>query len=628
MKKHTVVALTSAFVIAAGTLCAVGMPSGSSNVPGANVQAEKVQEESQEANQSAGISYDEAIAELYARSTSISDQEILDIARKMKPDCTAVADELGADQANRIIDTLSEYEQRKVAYMMGGTAEADDAVVAEWDRQNEYTAMSISSAQNLTRLIPGYTVTSCREENGTVEIDVDEWMTEGYTEGDQDIENVSAYRYYYTAVLEKDAGGNWDVAKITNTDRNFGWLEDAEIQQENLGDAELKKDNLMSSDTQSENGAAEAGATEAGASEAAAFSGSGLKTSTLKTYGDGKYSYNVDAAIAYADKWATSRNPEYKQYPGVDCCNFVSQCLYAGGMPKNKNWYPASYAWINCSGAIDNFKNYGTFMSANSGNVLRGNPVYYDWNSNGVYDHTAICVGKNSSGTPIIDAHTGDHYHATWSLGSNGKRATIQLRGNGSTSGGSSSTATSEGGKWKKQNGSWYYYSSSGDLVKGWLSYRGDTYYLDGNGKMVVGWKKIGNSWYYFTKGGAMKTGWLKLGGRMFYLTSQGKMKTGWLQAGNKWFYMCSEGYAVKGWREIDGETYYFGNDYKMKTGLTKINGMNYYFDSQGQMTLGWVTVGGKKYFFSPSAGGRAATGYWDINNKIYYFNSEGVLNG
>ena len=55
---------------------------------------------------------------------------------------------------------------------------------------------------------------------------------------------------------------------------------------------------------------------------------------------------------------------------------------------------------------------------------------------------------------------------------------------------------------------------------------------------------------------------------------------------------------------------------------------MNYYVDSQGQMTLGWVTVGGKKYFFSPSAGGRAATGYWDINNKIYYFNSEGVLNG
>ena len=27
----------------------------------------------------------------------------------------------------------------------------------------------------------------------------------------------------------------------------------------------------------------------------------------------------------------------------------------------------------------------------------------------------------------------------------------------------------------------------------------------------------------------------------------------------------------------------------------------------------------------SASAGGRAATGYWDINNVIYYFNSEGA---
>jgi glucan-binding YG repeat protein len=65
-----------------------------------------------------------------------------------------------------------------------------------------------------------------------------------------------------------------------------------------------------------------------------------------------------------------------------------------------------------------------------------------------------------------------------------------------------------------------------------------------------------------------------------------------------------------------------------MQTGLKKIDGMKYYFDSQGRKTLGWITVGGKKYFFSPSAGGRAATGYWDINNVFYYFNSEGVLNG
>ena len=94
--------------------------------------------------------------------------------------------------------------------------------------------MGMSSAQKLTSLIPGYTVTSCSEENGQILVDIDEWMTEGYTEGaDQNTENVSAYRYYFTAVLSQDSTGNWEVASITNTDRNFTWLEDIEEQEKN-----------------------------------------------------------------------------------------------------------------------------------------------------------------------------------------------------------------------------------------------------------------------------------------------------------------------------------------------------------------------------------------------------------
>lgn len=611
MKKHTAIALVSAIAIAAGTLSAVNLTNTSRDA----------QESAVSSGESAGISYEDAIADLYARSTSISDQEILDIARKMKPDCSAVTDELGEAQANRIIETLSAYEEEKASYLLAGTAaEADDAITAEWERQRDYTQMGISGSQKLTRLIPGYTVTSCEEENGRVLVDVDEWMTEGYTEGEQDTENVSAYRYYYTAVLEESDGGNWEVVSVINTDRNFAWLEDAEVQQQMLGESAAQ----AGADLQN---SIETGA-EVGAESAADLqSDSGMKTASLKTYGDGKYSYNADNAIAYADKWATSRNPEYKQYPGVDCCNFVSQCLYAGGMPKNSAWYPASYAWINCSGAIDNFKKYGTFMSANNGNVLRGNPVYYDWNSNGVYDHTAICVGKNSSGTPIIDAHTGDHYHVTWTLGSNGTRATIQLRGNGSVSG--SSTANASGGSWKKENGSWYYYTADGSMLKAsWIKYQNNYYYLRAKGPMVTGWARIGGSWYYFNGAGVMKTGWIKSGGKWYYLSDQGAMKTGWVKVSGSWYYMADDGHAVTGWRDIKGKTYYFGGDCKMKTGLCTIDGMKYYFGSQGQMTLGWITTGGKKYFFSPSAGGRAATGSWQINGKTYNFNSEGVLIG
>ena len=601
MKKYTAIALASAIAIAAGSFAAVNLPQASS----------EAQEGSVSAGESAGISYEEAIADLYARSTSISDQEILDIARNMKPDCTAVSDELGEAQANRIIETLSAYEDQKAAYLLDNSAEtAEDGLAAEWERQREYTAMGISGDQKLTKLIPGYTVTSCKEEDGRILIDVDEWMTEGYTEGDDDVENVSAYRYYYTAVLEESAKGNWEVVSVINTDRNYAWLEDAEVQQEQFED--------MAEQSGAEDSAADL--------QGSAVSENGMKTSTLKTYGDGRYTYNIDNAIAYADKWATSRNPQYKQYAGVDCCNFVAQCLYAGGMPKNSSWYPASYAWINCSGAITNFKNYGTFMSANSGNVLRGNPVYYDWNSNGVYDHTAICVGKNSSGTPIIDAHTGDHYHVTWTLGSNGTRATIQLRSSGSVSG--SSTTSAAGGSWKKSNGVWYFYSAEGSMVKGWLSYNNNYYYLRDNGTMATGWTKIGGSWYFFTSTGVMRTGWIRSNSKWYFMSDQGSMKTGWVQSNGKWYFMDDDGHAVKGWVTISGNTYYFNDNCTMVTGLTEIDGMKYYFDSQGHKQLGWVTVGSKKYFFSPSAGGRAATGNWAINGKTYYFNSEGVLNG
>ena len=622
MKKHSVIAFASALTIAAGTICAsVYAPAAALDAEGNQIEA-AVQEDGSlfAAQDEDGIAYEDAIADLYARSTTISDKEILEIARKMKPDCTAVAEELGDAQAAQIMNTLADYEEAKASYLLDSeTAQADNSVSEEWTRQDRYTRMGMSSAQKLTSLIPGYTVTSCSEENGQILVDIDEWMTEGYTEGaDQNTENVSAYRYYFTAVLSRNSEGSWEVASITNTDRNFTWLEDIE-EQEKLYDGEVDT-NLFMADAEDLTNET------AAAADAATLQAGAIRTSSLKTYGDGKYTYSPDKAIAYADKWATSRNPAYRQYPGVDCCNFVSQCLYAGGMPKNSEWYPASYAWINCSGAISNFKKYGKFMAATDSNVLRGNPVYYDWNSNGVYDHTAICVGRNSAGTPIIDAHTGDHYHVTWRLSSNGKRATIQLRNGGNTGG--TSTNASEGGKWKKVKGKWFYYGANGQKVTGWLTYQDHSYYLNKNGRMVTGWNKINGGWYYFAKSGEMKTGWIKLGTRKYYLGSNGKMQTGWVKSNGKYYYMCSDGYAVTGWRTVNGQTYYMNKNGVKQTGLKKIDGMKYYFDSQGRKTLGWVTVGGKKYFFSPSAGGRAATGYWDINNVIYYFNSEGVLNG
>ena len=41
-------------------------------------------------------------------------------------------------------------------------------------------------------------------------------------------------------------------------------------------------------------------------------------------------------AVQYARRWALSRNRAYNDFTkgGGDCMNFVSQCLYAGGLSK------------------------------------------------------------------------------------------------------------------------------------------------------------------------------------------------------------------------------------------------------------------------------------------------------
>jgi len=45
--------------------------------------------------------------------------------------------------------------------------------------------------------------------------------------------------------------------------------------------------------------------------------------------------YDREAAVAYAKRWALGRNPEYKDYEnwGGDCTNFISQCIRAGNIP-------------------------------------------------------------------------------------------------------------------------------------------------------------------------------------------------------------------------------------------------------------------------------------------------------
>lgn len=112
-----------------------------------------------------------------------------------------------------------------------------------------------------------------------------------------------------------------------------------------------------------------------------------------------------------------------------DCCNFVSQCLYAASHPTSSDWYftnesngnggtirKGSSAWRG----VVNFKKHLSSSSftgvsilavpSNYSNVYTGNPVFWLESDGNDGNHIMICVGKNSGGVPVLCAHTTDLY--------------------------------------------------------------------------------------------------------------------------------------------------------------------------------------------------------------------------
>lgn len=75
--------------------------------------------------------------------------------------------------------------------------------------------------------------------------------------------------------------------------------------------------------------------------------------------------YNRKRAIAYAKKWYKKRNKNYKNL-SADCTNFVSQCVYNGGMPEKV--YPTSQ--------IDVYKTEKYWYSQHVKRVLNGWTTY------------------------------------------------------------------------------------------------------------------------------------------------------------------------------------------------------------------------------------------------------------
>lgn len=137
--------------------------------------------------------------------------------------------------------------------------------------------------------------------------------------------------------------------------------------------------------------------------------------------------YDRELVLAYARRWALSRNPAYYDFSGIggDCTAFASQCVYAGSGVMN---YTPTYGWYYISGfdkspswsGVNYFYN---FMTTNQGvgpygvettidNILPGDIIQLGTDS-GQFYHTLVLTAIRRIRGRIryyVSAHTNDAY--------------------------------------------------------------------------------------------------------------------------------------------------------------------------------------------------------------------------
>lgn len=141
-----------------------------------------------------------------------------------------------------------------------------------------------------------------------------------------------------------------------------------------------------------------------------------------------RFSYDRLAAVRYAEHWWNSYNPDYPTFT-VDCTNYISQCLRAGGAPMrgmpNRSqgwWYQAnnwSFSWAVAhslrwylSGSTSGLKGKEV---QNANELHPGDVICYDFQGDGRWDHNTIVVTKDADGMPLVNAHTDNSRHRYWS---------------------------------------------------------------------------------------------------------------------------------------------------------------------------------------------------------------------
>ncbi|HAJ77877.1 MAG TPA: amidase [Clostridiales bacterium] len=136
--------------------------------------------------------------------------------------------------------------------------------------------------------------------------------------------------------------------------------------------------------------------------------------------------YNREKAIEYAYTWWNKRNPKFYNFDelGGDCTNFVSQCLYYGGINMNYThlgWFYKSLNYRSPSWTgVDEFysfsmnNNYGLGVKcavSNLKDIKMGDIVQLQLNNENEFQHTALItkiINEDNKKNVFITCHSYD----------------------------------------------------------------------------------------------------------------------------------------------------------------------------------------------------------------------------
>lgn len=123
------------------------------------------------------------------------------------------------------------------------------------------------------------------------------------------------------------------------------------------------------------------------------------------------YYYNRGNAVSYAHTYALSPNSAWRYYDGEDCTNFVSQCVYYGGIPASSYWYGYTPQWVN----VVSFYYYmiqNGYASSDDRfyNVQLGDVVQLYNSSHGEWSHSVILTKYTSSQGWLYCGHSTPRY--------------------------------------------------------------------------------------------------------------------------------------------------------------------------------------------------------------------------